>query len=93
MKIGDVLNNTYATPQVKQPAPPPGAKSFSETLTQAVEQVNDLQGQADALASKVAMVEQANRVSNLPKKGPCARGIDLVIIVSTTTRYPATPAN
>jgi flagellar hook-basal body complex protein FliE len=55
MKIGDVLNSAYAAPQVQKPtSAPPGGASFAETLSQAVQQVSDLQGQADTLATKVA---------------------------------------
>ncbi len=48
------IRNNAIQPQQPAAAPQPGAKSFSETLTQAIEQVNETQNKADTLATRVA---------------------------------------
>jgi flagellar hook-basal body complex protein FliE len=55
MRIGQLLENTNMPSTEKKAAgTQPGEKSFGETLTKAIEKVNDLQTESDNLAVKVA---------------------------------------
>lgn len=61
MRIDLVQGNSQSLqPTRAANGPEKGAKSFAETLTQAVEQVNELQQQADQLAVKVATGDVEN---------------------------------
>jgi flagellar hook-basal body complex protein FliE len=50
MRIDNALAVGAQLPPQQPPRPSPGARPFGEMLTQALEQVNDLQKHADALA-------------------------------------------
>jgi len=55
MRVESVLGKESPASLTKQAnAPGKGAKSFTETLTDVIEQVNGLQKEADALAVQVA---------------------------------------
>jgi len=60
MRINTVLNSNVTTKTTIPKEPAKTGESFGDTLTKAIEKVNDLQKQADSAAVKVATGDVEN---------------------------------